>query len=219
MQMPFERNQNPWLPIGVLVEISGTDMQGQYFCTTEKTIAVSRHGAKLQLQQSLVPDQEITICRKNTPRQCDARVISQVGITEKGHLYAVELLGNKNIWGIHFPPPQEVANSDSVKLLCGKCSSVRTFELNEIEVLAVQVDNSISRHCDICNCVTGWKSAALATERLQERRRYSRKQMNLPASLRQPLPAIEESVTLLDLSRGGIRFQSRRQPLRASRRA
>ena len=91
------------------IEVGGTNLGGVDFLAPSHTILLSRYGAKIQCEQALGPDQEITIFHPKTGENCLARVIELYDHLSSGYTYGIEFLDpDHDFWNFAFPPASEI---------------------------------------------------------------------------------------------------------------
>ena len=146
----------------------------------------------------------------------------------------------QTFWGIHFPPLGENEDFlTKVVVECGGCSRREIAPLNEVEFDVFEANDRITRHCGDCRQSTTWKQAtfegtdsrparpALPSELPSQNTPPTVGKATAPASpaadLRRArrvkvslkgcilLGGDEQIVSVLDLSRGGIRFHAQRK--------
>ncbi|MGB8837128.1 MAG: hypothetical protein WCC67_10320, partial [Candidatus Acidiferrales bacterium] len=79
----------------LLLEASGTDINGQEFAEPARTMQINRTGAVILLDRDLGPDQRIDIKRKaasEAHRQSKVRIVGQFGRQKEGYVYGIEIL-------------------------------------------------------------------------------------------------------------------------------
>ncbi len=224
------RSDRVYLELEVVV--SGADALGQDFVEVARTLALSRHGAKILSARTLVPEQVVRIQCRRTRREADARIVGQIGEDSEGYYYGIELLDpDVNIWGIEFPP---LAESDmAVGRVLLECPCCHGQEVTYLDVFAMEVllaEERLSRRCQRCNDTTLWGRTApraleeemlpgtrpLADQQVQPPRRtrsdrkHVRVNMKIDVCVRHPQFGKEVTVTE-NVSRGGFRFKSAKQ--------
>ena len=147
----------------LLLEASGRDVRGQEFKDPSRTLLINRTGAVIVLDRELTPDQRIHL-RRQAPseahRESDARVVGQFGRQKDGYLYGIEILGEKDLWGIEFPPITESSDAVARMLLeCSYCRSREVAYLNEVELRGFEANRGIARHCKTCGVPSIWTQA------------------------------------------------------------
>jgi PilZ domain len=147
----------------LLLEASGRDLHGQEFKDTSRTLLINRTGAVIVLDRELTPDQRIHL-RRQAPseghRESDARVVGQFGRQKDGYLYGIEILGEKDLWGIEFPPITESSDAVARMLLeCSYCRSREVAYLKEVELRGFEANRGIARHCKTCGVPSIWTQA------------------------------------------------------------
>lgn len=200
---------------------------GQDFMDDTRTAIVSRHGAKILLKRTMVPDQEMTVRCQETGKECDARLVGQIGEQAGGKYYGIEFLDPEiNLWDIEFPPLADAEKAvERVVLECLHCKSRELTYLDEFEAEVFEANQILSRACKRCTDTTLWRrsaeaetpealalpvvpaSPAAAALRTQNERRETRVDLHVKASVRSSQFG-EELVTTENASRGGFGFKS-----------
>jgi PilZ domain len=208
------------------IMVLGTDAQGQDFMEETYTTIVGKHGAKIVLSRSLVPDQELIIRCEGSGRESDAWVVGHLGEDADGKYYSVKFLDPAaDVWGIEFPPLAESEQAvERVLLECVHCQSRELTYLDGFEAEVFEANHHLSRSCKHCGDRTLWRqsvgsatveaaapaSASLPVPpRTREQRKHPRMSLNVKASVRSPQFG-EEIVSTVNISRGGIAFKSSR---------
>ena len=148
----------------LLLEASGTDINGQEFADPARTMQINRTGAVILLDRDLRPDQHINIKRKaasEAHRQSKVRVVGQFGRQKEGYVYGIEILQPENdVWGIEFPPIAESEEAVARMLLeCTYCRGREVVYLNELELRGFEITRGIARHCKTCGVPSIWTQA------------------------------------------------------------
>jgi hypothetical protein len=208
--------------IGIALEVSGTDLNGQDFVERTHTEHVSRNGAGLLLNRFLGPDQQVTLRRRGSRFETTARVVGQLGIRSHGHVYGISLSAEDNdFWGVHFPPGCDQA---AIKVIrCSCCLTWESAHLDEVEAEVLEANRVLSRPCLECHATTFWqvvgeqeqaispnrdtKPDSHSNQKAANRRRNARMAMKASACLCQPT-GLRDVAHVLDVSRGGVSFRS-----------
>ncbi len=148
----------------LLLQVSGTDINGQEFAEPSRTMQINRTGAVILLDRDLRPDQHIEIRRKaasEAHRQSKARIVGQFGRQKEGYVYGIEILtAESDLWGIEFPPIAESEEAVARMLLeCTYCRGREVVYLNELELRGFESTRGIARHCKICGVPSIWTQA------------------------------------------------------------
>src|SRR5512135_3540602 len=232
-----KRRRSDRVSLSLPIVVSGTDIAGGHdFVENARTLLVSRSGATIVLTRTLGPEQTIFIKCGATQKEAEARVVGQLGIQLDCHIYGVAVLDpSVELWGVRFPelPPADKA----LGRVCLQCISCRTREvcyLSEVELEVFEVNHNLGRNCAQCRERTLWKEVpqdfvepaaaaapvptpeaepqaaapAAPTPEPKNRRRYVRTMLRKTGCVRQP-GSDPDVVQVLDMSRGGIRFESR----------
>ena len=226
--MPTEKTRrSDRITVELHITVSGTDAQGVDFVVQTHTAIVGRHGAKIVLSRTLVPDQELTVRCEGSGRESDVRVVGRIGEDEKGTYYGVEFLDPEiNLWDIEFPPLVESEKAvERLLLECLHCKSRELTYLDEFEAEVFEANQILSRACKRCTDTTLWRrsaeaesaeplalpvapaSPAAAALRTQNERKETRVDLHVKASVRSSQFG-EELVATENISRGGFGFKS-----------
>ena len=221
------------------IVVSGTDIAGGTdFVEDARTLLVSRSGATIVLTRVLGPEQTVFIKCAATRKETEARVVGQLGIQLNSYIYGVALLDpSVEMWGVRFPKPSEADKAlGRVCLQCISCSAREVVYLSEVEMDVFDANKNLSRSCSQCRDWTLWKEVpqdfeeppapeskpegqshsvsaapasppAPAAPKIQ--RRFTRTNLRKTGCVRQP-GSDPDIVQVVDMSRGGIRFESKR---------
>lgn len=164
-----KRRRSERLYLTIPIRIFGTDPNARDFFEDALTMAVSRHGARIRIQNQVVADEEIHITNLSNNREDTFRVVGQVSPPRPGNPFSdwgVECLHPEiNIWGMEFKDSAEDAGAASALLECCACSSVVSVELTHEELDTLAASQLLSRSCSRCRQSTFWKPAS--TDRRQ----------------------------------------------------
>jgi hypothetical protein len=209
------------------ISVSGTDALGRVFVEETVTVVISRHGAKIALSRKLYPDQELTIRVLGSPRELEARVVGQTGTSGGVFHYGVEVLGEESagpFWGVEFPD-RDAASFARAILECPHCATRELVYLNELEAEVLEVNGLLTRFCKRCAEDSLWKPAVVSADeekaapesappaapprRTRNDRKHVRVSLQVDVGIRHPHLG-DEVATTENVSRGGLRFRSRR---------
>jgi c-di-GMP-binding flagellar brake protein YcgR len=222
--------------IELQILVFGSDVVGQSFQAEARTVEVSAHGALIVVKQKLTPQDEIIIQRSTTRKEAVARVLGQIRQEPDGGAYGVNFIDPEiNLWDIQFVPLSESQSALGRTLLeCAKCQLREVVCLEEYEFDVFAANEFIFHSCKRCRETTIWRqtlhepverdpvrprtSLASPTSpspppplppRTQNDRKYVRVKSKLKACIQFP-GYTEEVLEIVDFSRGGIRFASRK---------
>jgi hypothetical protein len=229
------------IPKEIAILLVGSDMDGKVFSEETSTVVLSRHGAGIVSQYKLVPEQELILRRLDTSNETEIRVVGQIGSTSDSFTYGVAFLDpSVNFWGVEFPCLTESEKVASRALLeCSGCKRREAVDHSDLEADVFLINEGIVRFCKNCGSSTFWKQASrdpgdksLAPEPVAEqpslstpnpapvaqkpvippenRRKYARTKVSCKACIRQPGQTLDV-VVCEDMSRGGLRFKSRKR--------
>jgi PilZ domain len=205
------------------IEVTGANILGEVFLSEGRTELVARHGARIVLNQTLAPDQEITVRVKETGKESVARVVGRIAGGPKEYSYGISLLdADGNLWGIEFPPREESACAVGRTVLeCMVCHTRELTYLDGFELEVLDANETLSRQCKRCADSTMWKksfegappgkspSEAAKEGDIRERRRERRRELRVTACVRSR-DLGEELVKVRNVSRNGLCFESLR---------
>lgn len=154
------RSDRIWLTLPLRAE--GVDSNGQPFECEARAISVCRHGARLQIGQSLSEGQTVRLKSPTGNDAADFRVVASFVLPGgKEGEYGVECLDIKaNFWGIEFPTSDSDGPMDGKVLVeCRKCQTIALLPLTLSEVEALRAMGLVGKPCPHCNTITLWKYA------------------------------------------------------------
>jgi hypothetical protein len=185
------------LRLRITAEIAGLDANGQGFVELASTIVVAPSGAIVEMAASLDPDQEISV--RMGKHESLARVLGQVGIGDSKYHYGIAFIQpDAAFWGVHFPKiATGSGHAGTAMIVCGRCSTQRTYVLNEIETLVLSTSHSFGLFCPTCKDATLWKlgtESDFASGEAQEQQKLAGRDMYewIP-----PSPDLQEDVVSL----------------------
>jgi hypothetical protein len=227
-----QRRKSDRVSLSFPIVVSGTDIAGgRDFVENARTLLVSRSGATIVLTRVLGSEMPVFIKCTATQIEAEARVVGQLGIQLDSHIYGVALLDpTVDMWGVRFPTPSEADEAlGRVCLRCISCGTREVIHLSEVEMDVFEANNSLGRTCNQCRDWTLWKevpqdfeapptlpptptpgdASQPAPAATKNRRRFARTNVRKTGCVRQP-GSDPDVVQVLDMSRGGIRFESKR---------
>lgn len=235
-----KRRRSDRVSLSIPIVVSGTDIAGaRAFVEDARTLLVSRTGGTIVLTQILGPDQTIFIKCLATQKEAEARIVGQIGIQLDTHIYGVAVLDpSMDLWGVRFPDPSEADKAlGTVCLKCATCGTREVCYLSDVELEVFDVNHNLGRNCSNCREWTLWKDVPQDLEApagegqasssdtrprpvaplpgSKNRRRFTRTNMLKTGCVRQP-GSDPDIVQVLDMSRGGVRFESKRLYRRGS---
>jgi PilZ domain len=221
----------------LLLEVSGTDANGEEFSLPGRTLLLNRAGAIIVVERELRPDQQVGLKRRapnEAHRHAHARIAGQYGHQKDGFLYGVEILDNVDLWGVEFPELAGSLESVARMLLeCSYCRGREVVHLNELELRGFEMNRGIARHCKVCGVPSIWTQAPHEDEQKltarprrgrgggdgssvtlpdgeKRNRQRMRMQTRLTACIRQT-GADDELAVCEDISPVGMCFRSKRR--------
>jgi PilZ domain-containing protein len=223
----------------IAILLVGSDLEGKVFSEQTKTVVLSLHGAGIVSQYKLVPEQELILRRLDTNRETEIRIVGQIGSQSDNYTYGVAFLDPEiDFWGVKFPSlTDSEVRAIHLLLECSSCKGREAVDQSDLAADVFAINEGIVRFCKNCGSSTFWKrpsvgagdksdwpqplqaqeaameaeSAPASKTALQEnRRKYVRTKVNCKACIRQPGQTLDV-VVCEDMSRGGLRFKSRKR--------
>jgi hypothetical protein len=228
MELGQRRSLRILLSIPVLIQ--GMDEDGSPFESAGRTIALNRHGARIQAKHRLRPGQTIAVTNQSSGAQADFRVVGPLAppCNQVGEWGIEYLRADENIWKIYFPTPD--GESDAHILLeCRTCHTLTLQSLSLVEVEVLDTAGLLTKLCAPCrksalwgyppeNYLAGSHSGPIAVDAvagdgspwvINRRKRY-RKHAQLPVQVRDYFGEIELAQTE-NISSDGLCFSTRRE--------
>ncbi len=237
-----KRRRSDRVSLSVPITVSGIDIaKGGEFVEDARTLNISRTGGTIVLTRILGPEQTVFIKCRPTQKEAEARVVGQLGIQLDSHIYGVALLDpSVDLWGIRFPDLSEAEKAmGRVCLQCITCGTREVLYLSAVELEVFDVNHNLGRHCAQCREWTLWSEVpqnlkdptpaskeeapapaaqaapAAPAPASTNRRRFARTNMRKTGCVRQP-GSDPDVVQVLDMSRSGVRFESKNTYRRTS---
>jgi hypothetical protein len=210
----------------MVVEVTGTDLDGRPFTELSHTEQVGLHGGSVVLSRPTLPSQPVTVRRPVLDSKVVARVLRQLGMRTGSQVYGISFTADApDFWGVFFPPLSRPGDVLARTLLqCLQCGKKAVVVLNEMEFRGFVVSQLISRDCEACGRAAPWIPVshevepavaglnATSPQSLNskgpnpgDRKRPSTK-MKVMASVQGPGGG-EDVVQALNLSRAGMTFR------------
>jgi hypothetical protein len=228
MELGQRRSLRILLSIPVLLQ--GMDEDGSPFESAGRTIALNRHGARIQAKHRLRPGQTIAVTNQSSGAQADFRVVGPLAppFNQVGE-WGIECLhADENIWKIYFPYPD--GESDAHILLeCRLCHALTLQALSLVEVEVLETAGLLTKSCVSCGKSAPWgyppenyevgpqpsqfAAASVTGDGLPwviNRRKMFRRQARLPVRVRDYFGEIELAQTE-NISSDGLCFSTRRE--------
>jgi PilZ domain len=212
------------------IEVFGADLDGLQFIEQTRTLTITRDGATIPLANKLAPESELIVRNPATNREAAARVVDLALDPVRVHVYGIVFVDpSVNLWQVEFPEVQ----TNTIALECSRCHHVDAVLLSEIEMKILETKQELTRQCKCSNSSTTWKQtdqkvterkapepevseeqqktptvAEPATGALHGKRKEKRTAMKIAACIRDVRG--EEVVECENVSRGGLRFKSKK---------
>jgi len=208
------------------VEVIGSNLDGRQFIERTQTLTVHYHGATILLTNKLAPESEVILRNPDTTEEVLAFVVGEIRVEASGHVYGILFLDpSANLWHAQSPP---AASPKVIRLECNTCHFICAVALSEIELEVLQATRELTRSCSVCKSSAVWRetrgeitgnqqnaspkrrpASSPVASAVEERRKNRRATMKTVACIL--YAGVEDVVPCEDMSRGGIRFISRRQ--------
>ena len=228
--MESDKRRSDRLMLSIPLRVEGDDAQGAAFKDDARTITLNRNGARILLLRPLIAGQTLRLTNLVAHRTADFRVVGPLSPrSDKGGEWGVECKGGeRDIWGIKFPPRAMEEETESAALLeCRTCHSVALIRLSLVEVEVLGTSGLLTKACDGCEANSPWGYAekqvamgappgeaamleaagAAATIRGADLRRHRRVALQLPVMVRDYSGAFELTKSE-NVSKGGFCFAS-----------
>jgi hypothetical protein len=155
--MSGSRRRSDRIMLTIPLRVQGTDPSGTPYNEDARTVILNRHGARIQLPRRLLSGETVRLVNLIIRREADFRVVGPVGpLTEKGGEFGVEYVdGKDNIWGIHFPTPEDESRSKAL-LECRRCHGAALTPVSLVEVEVLETSGILSQACPHCGVTTPW---------------------------------------------------------------
>ena len=222
--MANEKRRSDRLMLTISLRVHGVDSTGANFKAEGRTVMLNRHGARIQINQTLMSGSIVRLVNNTNHREAEFRVVGPTAPrTEKSSEWGVEYVDpNDDIWGIRFPPINEDAGNSAALLACRKCHAAAVGRLSLVEVEVLETAGTLSRLCESCQMKTPWgyaehqkevestnlaEAAAKVTAGGVDNRRHRRVALQLPVRVRDYEGGVEITKSG-NVSKGGFCFVS-----------
>jgi hypothetical protein len=216
------------------VLLIGSDTRGRVFAEQTQTVILSRYGAGVISRYELVPEQEMIIRLVETNKEAEMRVVGRIGPQSRGEAYGLTFLDtDRNFWGAHFPSAADSEKeTDGFVFECDSCGNRKTISYADIEFDVYQTNDRLTYYCNYCGLSTIWKPPSGAGYERSMAPTSSNQSKAAPTSGRALGPGNrrkrirakvdvagcvryasfnDDVVACEDMSRGGLRFTSRKR--------
>src|SRR6266853_1087335 len=212
------------IPREIAILLVGSDMEGKMFSEQTKTVVLSRHGAGIVSQYALSAEQELILRRLDTDKEAEVRVVGNLGAQGKSYTYGVAFVNPEtDLWDIKFPGMTESEREASRVLLqcstCKRCGSSTYWRraVDDASGEPVPVEIAPPEAQETAQPVEALPAVPPETEapvqpaaRIENKRKHIRTKVNFKACIRSSAFG-EDIVACEDMSRGGLRFKSRKE--------
>lgn len=210
------------------LHVRGTDANGKQFSSTARSEILTRDGGLIVCPVSLTPGARVVLI--SGEKQARVRIVGAIRPVDDSFAYGIAFLDDhmQDFWEVHLPQGPAAGVGRTV-LECSRCHTSSAAELGEIEIVVLEEVSVVGRFCDQCSCETLWEvpkkladtmlvtgSAAysMPTKATEKRQRTREDRQHRRIALKRASACIKQRgksddiVTVLDVSRGGMRFTS-----------
>lgn len=158
-----EQRQTERLQLSIPIRVVGFSATTGEFTEDTYTVVVNGRGARIRLKQKVVADDEVRIINLANYSEADFRVVGPTSLPGADPAeWGVECTeGERNIWGIEFPPPLAPEVSAAV-LECRACRTKVLWPLRLMQVEVLDSTGEVSGSCDQCRNTTYWTYAEVS---------------------------------------------------------
>lgn len=211
------------------IVLSGSDAMGNHIDEEARTEVITRDGGLLVCSVLLDTGSRLKVSRNG--KSTGARIIGQVGIHMEEYRYGFQFTDPlvENFWDVNFPPYRAEDSIGKLVLKCSRCLREEIVYLSEVELMVFETVHVIPHRCEQCNNDTLWEApkvlgeselvtgndaydmmgaVAQARSRTINDRKYARIDMKSTKACLHRAGSPDDIVTVMDVSRGGIRFLS-----------
>jgi hypothetical protein len=162
---PVRRSDRIFLELDI--QITGYEISGREFYERTQTLVLSRHGAKILSQRTLVPQQELIVRCLKTGKEAVASVVGTIGETSEGFYYGIAFLDPEfDMWDIDFPPlPVAHPEGNKTFLECLSCHRLEVVPLDAFELEVLMASQRLLRFCERCGDSSVWRQISEAEAR------------------------------------------------------
>lgn len=226
MAPPFEQRRSERVPKEIPIRVIGFALEKNEFSEDTTTVTVSREGARIKLNQKVVPKSTVRIINLENYKEADFHIIGPSGLQgREASEWGVEYVeSGRNIWGMEIPAVKTRADDPGTLLECRVCRQHDTHILTPMEAEAINSTGLLALACNKCNKLTYWNyadpslrpasipPADLVAPQVPdkpvekkgiEKRKAKRLGMKLKILVRNS-KGLEEVTTTEDLSKGGV---------------
>ena len=157
-ESPAKIRRSDRVAVELPLQISGADIHNFVFVESARTAVISRHGARICSRRKMARDQELVILCLSTGKECEARIVGELGRDAEGFTYGIAFLDTQiNIWDVEFPPWSPSGLRSHCSLLeCRGCHHREAVRLDAVEVDVLDAGQGLSRLCKRCTDTTIW---------------------------------------------------------------
>jgi hypothetical protein len=149
------------LMFAIPLRVEGKTETGPAFECAGSAIGVNRHGAQIQIEQSVSLGQKVRLTNLATGASGEFRIVKALGTSSEGRFdFGVEAIdSNLNLWGIHFPKRSKRPAESRALLKCSRCHTVSLMPLSLVDVEILESGGVLMKPCAACGARTPWAYA------------------------------------------------------------
>jgi PilZ domain len=158
-----ERRTDALIELSVPIRVLRFDLEKSEtggFSEDTRTLAVSRSGGSVLLQNSVKPGDSVRVINLENHSEADFRVVGSLGSTDKNaDIVAIECLDRRDaFWGVEWTAGS--GNSQHAQdLCCRSCGAKANRRLTLMELEVLRSPGTILLSCDSCLKQTYWGDA------------------------------------------------------------
>ena len=210
------------------LHVRGADANGTPFSSPARSEVLTRDGGIIASTASLTPGARVVLI--HGAKQARVRIVAALRVVDDLTSYGVAFVDDPgdDFWGIHLSAAT-ISGAGRTVLECSMCRTCEAAELTEIEMMVLEEVRVLGRSCDLCLCETLWElprklgdpllvtgsdaySMPTRATQKRDRTREDRKHRRISPKRAQACIKAEgrpdDIVSVIDFSRGGIRFMS-----------
>jgi len=156
-----EQRRTERVQLRIPIRVVGfSDATGEFREDTH-TVVVNRGGARISLNQKVLPDDVVRIINLENYSEADFRIVGRTQVSEESTEWGVECAeSGRNVWGIEFPAPLPSDGSEAAALLeCRACHGQGLWPVTLMDVEVLNSTGLVTRLCDQCGKTTYWTYA------------------------------------------------------------
>jgi hypothetical protein len=158
---PSEQRRSVRLSKEIPIRVIGFALEKNEFSEDTTTVIISREGARIRLNQKVIPKSTVRIINLENYKEADFHVVGPSGLHgREASEWGVEYVeSGRNIWGIEIPAAKPRGDDPGTLLECRVCHHQDTHHLSPMEAEALNSTGLLALTCSKCNKLTYWNYA------------------------------------------------------------